>query len=161
MHGYGVACFTAKCRRRAAAPPARLLHTPRTLFSTLLSSSCTPSSPASSLLGITLFAFSAASRVSRRALPYSRILLLPPMRTYIDRTLAPSPRIVRCTPRCISLLFTSLFLDSLSLSLLSLSQRENPPDYIVCFLSTATSRILVLTLTLTLTLTRTRISGPL
>lgn len=29
MHGYGVACFTAKCRRRttAPAPTARLLHT--------------------------------------------------------------------------------------------------------------------------------------
>lgn len=100
MHGYGVACFTAKCRRRAAAPrrspftystyPLQTL--PPSPFSSLsslprapfvvLSSSPTlsfprprapsPPSPRLPLVGITLFAFPAAGRRVARCL-YSRV----------------------------------------------------------------------------------------
>lgn len=162
MHGYGVACFTAKCRRRAAAPPLAfyILHVPSSPLSYPHPALLRHPLPLFSVSLCLPFPRRAACRVARYLTrvffsypPCVHISIVhsPPLRVSSDARRVAFP----CySPACSSTL-------SLSLSLLSLSQRENPPDYIVCFLSTATSRILVLTLTLTLTLTRTRISGPL
>lgn len=169
MHGYGVACFTAKCRRRATAPLAFYILDvpsspdplrPATLRPTLLRH------PRHGFLSlrITLFAFPAAGRATRRvesrALPYSSH----PVRAYIDRALAPSPRIVRSrdarrvaspVPACFSA-------RALSLPLAALSQRERILRITPCvFYQPRGEPHSLLTLTLTLTRARVRISGPL
>lgn len=178
MHGYGVACFTAKCRRRTAAPrrspftystyplqtlPLSLFPFPLSSFSStadrrslILRPSSYPRprapSPPSSrlpLVGITLFAFPAAGRRVARCLRYSRAYtLLTPHACIYRSHTRPLSHTVRF-PRCTPRCISLPWRALLG----SRPRRQDPPDYNVCVFSTSRGE------PRSLALTRARISG--
>lgn len=106
MHGYGVGRFTAKCRRRAAAP--------RCLLAFYILDALLPSSAFSSLSPrITLFAIRTPRYLSFRAVHIDRparargtgIRVKPPFLTRLDD---PLPRPVSLAPLSVSSLAGSL-----------------------------------------------------
>lgn len=154
MHGYGVACFTAKCRRRTAAPRRSPFTYSTYPLQTLPPPFLFPLSPAvrrplilrsfppilvlallrhprrGFLSSVSLcLPFPRRAVASRAAFATrARTLFSPPRaciyRSHTRSSLAYRSRFPRCMPRCISLPWRAL--------LGSRPRRQDPPDYTVC-----------------------------